>query len=236
MPSRSTIFLIYAYLAYFISFEPFLASFCNFFEPVGQLVHHSHLEKGPTWSSRMPLVVFQPCSTPGLICGAHNYIFSIFGPLFGPLWAIFGTFWVWQMGQNGQPWCPWHCFNLVPTYSTNKLISDAYLAYYIIVWPTFASFCHFWSMLDNFFTMFTWKTSPNMVLPDASCWVSTLYHPFQTKVGPLGWFVWLTVANKFNCDKNLVSLKHASVMVFTCWLAMQPLQDISETYRITLSR
>ena len=32
--------------------------------------------------------------------------FSLFGPLFGPLGAIIGIFWVWQMGQTGQPGCP----------------------------------------------------------------------------------------------------------------------------------
>ena len=34
------------------------------------------------------------------LCGQKD-IFSLFWPIFGPCWATFGTFWVWQMSPTG---------------------------------------------------------------------------------------------------------------------------------------
>ena len=64
---------------------------------------------------------------------------NLFGPLFGPLGTIIGIFWVWPMGQTGQPGCPLCRFSLVPA-----------LFYYLVV--TFgvnhenASFGSFWAL------------------------------------------------------------------------------------------
>ena len=40
--------------------------------------------------------------------------FSLFGPLFGPLGALIGIFWVWQISQTGQPGFPQSRSSLVP--------------------------------------------------------------------------------------------------------------------------
>ena len=63
-------------------------------------------KKGPTGPGGTPPVVFKPGSSPSnpkyalwADLRVQKAIFSLFGPLFGPLWAILGTFWVWQMGK-----------------------------------------------------------------------------------------------------------------------------------------
>ena len=73
--------------------------------------------------------VFQPCSTPSNtkyalqanLCG-QKAIFSLFGPLFGPLGAIYWKFSVWQMGQTGQPECPQCCSNLFQPVPTRSVV------------------------------------------------------------------------------------------------------------------
>ena len=77
-----------------------------------------------TESGWMPPVVFQHCSTPSkpkyaLWADLHGQkvIFGRFGPLFGPLWAIFGTFrsvkWAnWSAWMSLVPFQP--CSNIAP--------------------------------------------------------------------------------------------------------------------------
>ena len=45
--------------------------------------------------------------------GGQKAIFCLFRPLFGPLEATFGTFWVLKNAQTGLSWCPYWCSHLV---------------------------------------------------------------------------------------------------------------------------
>ena len=98
---------IKAYYVIFGSKSPFL--------------HNFAWKKDPTLSGQMPML--WPSNSKYALRAnlrGQKAIFSLFWPLFGPLLAIFGIFWVWQMGQTGQPKCPQCCSNLVPTCSTKR--------------------------------------------------------------------------------------------------------------------
>ena len=108
--------------------------------------------------------MFSPCSTQfnskqALQADLHGQkdIFSLFGPLFGPLGTIFGALWVWQMGKTGQPECPKCCSNPVPTRSTTIYGNKAYLNYFVIFGPTFAYFLQFLNQRANFAPFFHMK-------------------------------------------------------------------------------
>ena len=130
--------------------------------------------------------MFQPCFTP-----CKKAIFSLFWPLFGPHGAIFGTLWVWQMGQTGQPECHQCCSNLVLNRSTTiflflrgkKTFKKAFLD---LLWPLLAN-C--WDPRPIFSHVLPEKKR-NMVYPYAPCWVLSLFCLFQPKIWPLGQFVW----------------------------------------------
>ena len=53
------------------------------------------------------------------MCG-QKAIFSLFGPIFEPRRATFGTFWVWQMAKINQPGCLYWWSNLVPPLPTQN--------------------------------------------------------------------------------------------------------------------
>jgi hypothetical protein len=117
-------------------------------------------------------------------------IFSLFWPLFGPLGATFGAFWVWKMAQTGLSGYLQCCSNLVPTCSITNFSSEVYLAYFSIFGPILAFVLPLLEPLCQFFHHFNLEKRPHLVCPDAPCCVPTLFHPVQPKIGPLGRFVW----------------------------------------------
>ena len=122
-----------------------LASFCNFLKPVGQYFHHSHIEKRPyiVWpdvSFCVPTLFhpFQPKMVPlGQFVEPNGYFQIIWAaccPPWSHIWDILGL----ANRLNLSAWMS--CSNLVLPQSTNNYGIEAYLAYYIIFGPAFASF------------------------------------------------------------------------------------------------
>ena len=143
------------------------------------------------------LVLVPPLPTQNMpfvqICMAKRLFLSLFWPLFGPRRAKFRTFWVSQMAHNGLSGCLHRCSNLFPSLPTqnnpSKLICIAkrlFLAY----------FCPFLAPLGPHLGHSGFGTYSKLVNLNVFIGIPTLFHPFQTKVGPQCRFVWPTGYSK----------------------------------------
>ena len=109
--------------------------------------------------------------------GGQKAIYSLFGPLVGPLWVIFEAFLVWQMGKTGQPDCPECWYDLVPTCLFSHFCHmcayfGLFLATFRVKWTNFAPFSHE-------------KKTQNGFAKCSGC-VPTLFHSVQLKIGQTG--------------------------------------------------